>query len=70
MTRGSEKFELIFEPCWIGRALMAEEESCESINVIRSLNVSLSAQRIDTGGMLTRVIAKQGGAIAWRPHPD
>jgi hypothetical protein len=38
---------------------MAVEELCESINVISSLNVSLSAQRIDTGGMHARVIVKQ-----------
>jgi hypothetical protein len=67
---GSAKFGLIFEPCWIGEALMAVEELCESINIISSLIVSLSAQRIDSGGMHTRVIAKQSGAIAWRPIPD
>ena len=49
---------------------MAVEELCESINIISSLIVSLSALRIDSGGMHTRVIAKQSGAIAWRPIPD
>lgn len=42
---------------------MAVEELCESINIISSLIVSLSALRIDSGGMHTRVIAKRSDRL-------